>query len=377
MKVSINETTLTNIGAAIREKTGKTDLIAPGDMPAEIRAIESGGGGIDVEPIVLTGNCDQACKGALSSTYLTLFGDTVSTNNISSAEGMFMDSSLTAIPFALNFNSSSAATGENLFYGANNLTELPAINGFKPANIERLFSNCHNLKYIPEDYFDDWNWSTMNSNTSSASLSYGFERCYALRKVPTGFTKNAYNSARSAAYCPYSNMYAYCYSLDELRELGVNRGLATSNLFAYFVYNAGRLKELTFAQNNDGTPIAIAWKSQTIDLTTIGFHNFTGATNMKEYSPEITDDAMVSDAASYAALKDDSNWWTTDVAYSRYNHDSAVNTINSLPDCSGGSGNAIKFKGAAGSATDGGAINTLTEEEIAVAAAKGWTVTLA
>ena len=36
----------------------------------------------------------------------------------------------------------------------------------------------------------------------------------------------------------------------------------------------------------------------------------------------------------------------------------------------------IKFRGEAGSATDGGAINTLTEEEIAVATAKGWTVTL-
>lgn len=32
--------------------------------------------------------------------------------------------------------------------------------------------------------------------------------------------------------------------------------------------------------------------------------------------------------------------------------------------------------GKAGSKTDGGAINTMTAEEIAVAAAKGWTVTL-
>jgi hypothetical protein len=64
------------------------------------------------------------------------------------------------------------------------------------------------------------------------------------------------------------------------------------------------------------------------------------------------------------------------IEYSRYNHDSAVETINSLPDVSAGSGNTIKFEGAAGSLTDGGAINTLTEEEIAVATAKGWTVTL-
>ena len=55
-------------------------------------------------------------------------------------------------------------------------------------------------------------------------------------------------------------------------------------------------------------------------------------------------------------------------------------TINCLPDtaaylASAGGTNTIKFKGGAGSSTDGGAINTMTEEEIAVAAAKGWTVT--
>ena len=77
-------------------------------------------------------------------------------------------------------------------------------------------------------------------------------------------------------------------------------------------------------------------------------------------------------------MKNDPDWWTMKVEYSRYNHDSAVATINSLPDTSAylataGGTNTIKFSGAAGSATDGGAINTLTEEEIAVATAKGWT----
>ena len=69
------------------------------------------------------------------------------------------------------------------------------------------------------------------------------------------------------------------------------------------------------------------------------------------------------------------------INYSRYNHDSAVRTINSLPDTSAyltanGGTNTIIFKGASGASTDGGAINTLTEEEIAVATAKGWTVSL-
>lgn len=44
-KVFINEETLVNIGNAIREKTGKNNLIAPGFMPEEIRSIIGGGGG--------------------------------------------------------------------------------------------------------------------------------------------------------------------------------------------------------------------------------------------------------------------------------------------------------------------------------------------
>ena len=46
-KVFINEETLTNIGNAIREKTGKNNLISPGSMPEEIRSITGGGGDSD------------------------------------------------------------------------------------------------------------------------------------------------------------------------------------------------------------------------------------------------------------------------------------------------------------------------------------------
>jgi hypothetical protein len=62
-----------------------------------------------------------------------------------------------------------------------------------------------------------------------------------------------------------------------------------------------------------------------------------------------------------------------------YNHDSAVETINSLPDTSAflaeaGGTNTIQFHSDQGANTEGGAIGNLTAEEIAVAAAKGWTV---
>ena len=124
----------------------------------------------------------------------------------------------------------------------------------------------------------------------------------------------------------------------------------------------------------------VNWKSQVIGFTNnVGYAKSTSS--IINYNSGITADKEVKDDATYQALKNDPDWFTTKVEYSRYNHDSAVATINSLPDTSAylaskGGTNTIKFKGAAGASTDGGAISSLTPEEIAVATAKGWTVTL-
>ena len=118
-------------------------------------------------------------------------------------------------------------------------------------------------------------------------------------------------------------------------------------------------------------------KSQVIDMCVeIGYDNYQYQYS-SDYFPA---DKEIKDDATYQALKDDPNAWTKMPEYSFYNHDSAVETINSLPDTSAylaenGGTNTIKFLGNSGSNTDGGAINTMTAEEIAVAAAKGWTVT--
>ena len=116
-------------------------------------------------------------------------------------------------------------------------------------------------------------------------------------------------------------------------------------------------------------------KSQIIDVTVLGI----GYRYDKEDPEYFPIDKEIKDDATYQALKDDPDAWTKMPEYSFYNHDSAVETINSLPDTStylaeAGGTNTIKFKGNSGSKTDGGAINTMTAEEIAVAAAKGWTV---
>jgi hypothetical protein len=241
-----------------------------------------------------------------------------------------------------------------------------------------MFANCYSLREIPEDYFDDFDWSYIETSTSSfnGSMEGVCMACRSLRKAPLHIFKHA-NKVAYTSYTYFYDGFNGCYSLDELVGLPIPyTATYTSNIFYYTSYYCYRLKNFTFEMNEDGTPLVKPWKGQTIDLSgSTGWLPYASYRDyITNYNSGITADKEVTDDATYAALKNDPDWFTADIAYSRYNHDSAVATINSLPDCSATGTNTIKFKGAAGSKTDGGAINTLTEAEIAVAAAKGWTV---
>ena len=161
---------------------------------------------------------------------------------------------------------------------------------------------------------------------------------------------------------------------------------------------------MTFATNN-GEPYKVNWKNQTINLAKrIGYIDDTWSRSYEQYGQgywkeknnifyNTTD--LEQAKLNYNKLKSQDNWfsWSTksgayegknvsySLLFSRYNHNSAVETINSLPDtseylASAGGTNIIKFTGIQGALTDGGAINTLTEQEIAVATEKGWTVSM-
>lgn len=388
-KYVVDESSLTAIGDAIREKTGGTELIPLTNMPAEIASISSGGGGVEVEPIVLSGRCDYGCSGAMSGNYIKLFGNTVSTKDISSAKYMFYKNSAEEIPFDINLNSSSSSMSlEYMFHVAKKLKYIPKIkapNGQKISSIGSIFRDCNNIRTIPEDIADNWDLSNINSD-SWTDISYIFQNCYSLRNIPENLLKKLYSSGTSRSYQVFAYSFGGCYALDEIKGLPVPTISITRDIFdTYFPSrDCFRVKDITFSLNDDGSVKTANWKNQTINLSDsvgYGYQSSYDPTAIILYNSGITADKEVSDDATYQALKDDPDWYALKAAYSRYNHDSAVRTINSLPDTSAyltanGGTNTIKFKGAAGSKTDGGAINTLTEEEIAVATAKGWTVTL-
>ena len=378
------ESSIQAIANAIREKNGETTTYKPSEMAAAITAITTGGGSGEVEPIVLSGSQSYGCFGKVASEYIKLFGNTISTENLQTTNNMFDSSTLEYIPFDLNYKLEHEAQIQQMFFAAYSLKALPKINNVKPRNIQSLFQGCHNLIEISDNYFDNWNFdnfymanSTSGYNGQCNSIFYD---CHLLRKLPLHWVAKM-NPSIVYSYSFYNNAFRNCYVLDEIVNLPVpfTKTTWTGNAFSGTIDHCHRLKSFTFKPNEDGTPVIVSWKGQTISLqSNVGYVQFGYPERMRDAGIY---DKQVEDDATYQALKDDPDWWTFKVAYSRYNHDSAVATINSLPDTSAyltanGGTNTITFKGAAGSATDGGAINTLTEEEIAVAAAKGWTVTL-
>ena len=387
-KIFIEESTLTSIGNAIRNKTGSTEMIAPLDMPTKISSIETGGGGGDLpaEALDISGDCQYRFSYDNWNWFIDTYGNSISTHDISSLNSAFHYSdNLTEIPFDLNVTNCAAFT--NAFYNMTALEVCPRIRGTLEMstnfNMKDVLINCSKLTSVEDFLTSDMLAEFKNVKVTSpysAPKCFTFSGLFSLRSMPSWWRQFKL-CEDSTSYPNYSySLYSYlcwnCYCLDEILDIPVWRcqGKQNTNMFSSAFGSCDRLKDVTFETNN-GQPIVTKWKSQTIDLSNgVGqgyypsYYGFTSATR-------VTDDA------TYQALKNNPDWWTDNVAYSRYNHDSAVRTINSLPDTSAylataGGTNTIKFKGDLGSSTDGGAINTLTAEEIAVATAKGWTVSL-
>lgn len=371
------------IGDAIRDKTGDTSKYTLDEMPTAISGIETGGGELPEEAFVITGDSKYRFAYNGWNWFLDNYKNQITTSNVTDLSYMFyINRGIQELPFDINIAEGVAAPITYMFNTAENLTVLPYIKG-KILRPDYFLYGCKKLRTIPEDWGDYVDLSELKeSNTSSKSAcSYMFGYCYSLRSIPENLLKNIYSkyTASSSAQVYYYGFNS-CYALDELKSLPVPRNIYTGNIFSNSFNDCCRSKSFIFDTDN-GTPYTVSWKSQTISLNTnVGYVPSVGY--ITNYNSGITSDKQVKDDATYQALKDDPDWFTANVSYSRYNHDSAVETINSLPDTSAylaekGGTNTIKFKGTAGALTDGGAINTLTEEEIAVATAKGWTVTLA
>ena len=414
------ESNIQAIADAIRGKNGLSDTYKTSEMAAAITAIKSAADptiealditvngiytapeGIDgyspitvnvpqdgsppEEAFTISGKCCYRFAYDGWDWFLKNYGSRVTTNGITDCSNMFRYSKVTNIPFELNFNSSSSyISAEYIFDSCSNLQEIPKFNNMKIGPSNSMFAGCKMLKNLPDNLAEwfDWGYHDNLTSTYNGDRKNMFSQCFSLRNIPISFLEHV-NKSVLGSYSYFYNGFYICVSLDELLNLPIPYTATwNSNVFYNSFNMCMRLKNLTF-KTPDGQPYIKQWKSQVIDLSVgVGYlYSNPYKTYILDYNSGITADKEVTDDATYQALKYDPDWYTMDIAYSRYNHDSAVATINSLPDtsaylASAGGTNTIKFKGASGSATDGGAINTLTEEEIAVATAKGWTVSFA
>lgn len=368
--VLVNDASLQDVANAIREKNGLETKYKPAEMGQAIRDIPSGGGDVPPEALVITGDCKYKFAYDNWNWFIENYGDRITTEDITDAMYMFNHNPIKNIPFSINFTTSGKST--YTFFNSG-IEESPIMTGYS-TDASSLFNSCKYLRNIQESTFENFIFSDL----SSFSLRHSgiFTNCYSLRNTSYNFATKMKELIYVGGY-NYSSMFNSCCSIDSiiipcnyLAEMKSNRYINTFN-------NTGRCKSITFDKKEDDT---CKQKLQVIDLTSyVGWSK--NKSNILDFNSGITADKEVTDAESYEALKNDPDWFTMNVQYSRYNHDSAVETINSLPDtsaylASAGGTNTVKFKGQSGELTDGGAINTLTEEEIAVAAAKGWTVSL-
>lgn len=322
---------------------------------------------------------DRMFSGKLADVVCSKYFDKISFNNITKINyfGQNMNNHLDFSSKTINFSSDGFSyNGVGSMFTGFSGTALPNVISEKrlplSEDITHLMDDMNYVRYLPAS-FDNLDFSLANTSTRWFTT---FLSGNSLRAISPAFMSKWYN-ANTSGFTPMKNLHNL-HSLDELVNIPLSNktGVSTSNQLSE-IYALYRIKNFTFETNN-GQPYVVSWKNQKIDLTAnIGYTS--SISSILNYNSGITADKEVSDAATYEALKNNPDWFTQNVNYSRYNHDSAVATINSLPDTSAylaanGGTNTIKFKGESGKLTDGGAINTLTEEEIAVAVARGWTV---
>lgn len=380
---------LTNIANAIREKGGTTEPLTLDGMVEAIAAITTGGGegGYDIPEgaFTLKNNISYMFRLGNFWWFLENNKDKIKTENLTSTVQTFYNNAgRTEIPISEYVFSDTGCDCESMFDYCQNVKSLGKLVNFKPNKMNKMFYSCQNLRELPD--MTGFDLSLLHNSTIPGTQV--FLGCYSLRRIPEDFLKELYGKTNNAYSCIMNQSFTDCLVLEELKGISIQKGTGTISSSSLFSGLNGlfRLKELTFDTNEDGTAMEAKWQKQTLNLGKLMYIGYADTLfNKYQYiyqkNSGITLETRIVDAETYELYKNHPDAWTTEAAYSRYNHDSAVNTINSIPDCSaylsssGGTNNTIKFLGESGSATDGGAINTLTEEEIAVAVAKGWTIT--
>lgn len=371
----IKDTTLTNIADAIRAKKSSTDTYTPAEMATAISSIETGGGSGELteEDLTFTGDLRYFNYYGRMGKLIKKCGSKMKFNGVTNFSYAFSGND----PLNSNFSNwtinLSRCDLERCFASQSSITAFPKLQG-TVTRMQQFFLSDIYRELIPDDLFSagtefickEWNNSY-----------YGiFQDCWALKKLPLWFKNMTFTVDKDFNYSNYSSVYYNtfncCYQLKELTlPIFPAPAKLKSNCFMGTFHQVHNMRKFVFAPPPTGNE-AVLWTKQTINLTDseCGYNSTVPSSGSK----------AIYDDETYNLYKNDPDAWANKLEYSFYNHDSALETIRSLPYAQmvdipqSDLQNVIKFYGKSGEKTDGGAINTLTAEEIAIATNKGWTV---
>lgn len=277
-----------------------------------------------------------------------------------------------------NYDGIKIKSGDNssyMFAYCHSITDLSNVQvtfPFSASNVTGMFRDCQKLKYFPR----------MSGTVESVYRM--FYHCLAVEEFPDDFFDNLKLEENYYAQ-PGGGIFMDCQNLKKMPQLktffdtsGIPPRYTDNNVLAQLFYGCRSLKQIT------NIPIPKEYQTTEVqqNMLYLSFsetHSLTNLTFTPIQNPLPWAEQII-DLTSNVGFKKVNYSDSTSQLYSVYNHDSAVETINSLPDTSAylaevGRTNTIQFYSNQGAKTEGGAIGNLTAEEIAVAAAKGWTVT--
>lgn len=369
----IKDTTLTNIADAIRAKKSSTDTYTPAEMATAISSIQTGGGGGELteEDLTFTGDLRYFNYYGRMGKLIKKCGSKMKFNSVNNLSNAFQGNDSLNSDFSNWTIDLYKCNLSNCFSNQSYITGFPKFQG-TVTNLENLFSYGSSIELIPDDLFlagTEFICKASNNNY------YGiFTNCKALKKVPLWFKNMTFTVDKNTNYSTYQSVYystfSSCYALKELTlPIFPAPAKLKSNCFISTFEDVRSMRKFVFAPPPTGNE-AVLWSHQTINLA-----NYDCG-----YYPSASGSKVIYDDETYNLYKNDPDARAKTVEYSFYNHDSALETIRSLPYAQmvdipqSQLQNVIKFYGKSGEKTDGGAINTLTAEEIAIATNKGWTV---
>ena len=202
----IQDTTLTGIADAIREKTGGTDPVAVSDMAAQIEGIQAGGGGDDVLDALIDRSITE-----ISSSSATSIG----------SYAFYSCSSLTTVDFPV-----ATSIGTSAFQYCRSLTtaNFPVATSLETS----AFQNCNSLTTVDfpvatsigtSAFQNCSSLTTANFPVATSIRTSAFQYCRSLKslllrnnKVCTLSNTNTFNST------PISSGTGYIYVPSELIE---------------------------------------------------------------------------------------------------------------------------------------------------------------